>query len=77
MTLRDIHNKIEALSTYVHNVMEASDLMNEAEAAVFLGITTKTLQNHVSNGTMDSTYTINRLGKRMYYKSKLIKNTSK
>jgi len=47
--------------------------INEDEACRFLGISRQTMRDYVCKGKMKGTYTINVLGKRMFYKSKLIK----
>jgi len=50
----------------------STDLMQEDEACAFLGIAKKTLQNKIYDGSLDGTFIINRAGRRMFYRSKLI-----
>ncbi|MBX9449998.1 MAG: hypothetical protein KL787_09915 [Taibaiella sp.] len=47
--------------------------VNEKEAAIYLGVSQKTIQNKVYTGELTGTYVINRIGHRMYYKSKLLR----
>lgn len=54
------------------DMLEQQSLLTEQQAAEFLGVKIKTLQNRVYDGTLDGTYTVNKLGHRMYYRSKLV-----
>lgn len=56
----------------IEELLEVTDMMNEDEASVFLGISRKTLQNKVYSGSLDGCFVINKIGHRMYSKSKLI-----
>jgi len=49
------------------------DLINEKEAANLLGISVRTIQIYASRGKMAGTFTLNHIGNRMYYKSKLVR----
>lgn len=49
------------------------DLISEKEAAKLLGIKQNTMRIYVSQGKMDGTFSINVLGKRMYYKSRIVR----
>lgn len=67
--LRKIERAIDSLSE------AKEEYISEAEAAKFLGLTVKTMQNYVCSGKITSSvYVINVLGNRMYKKSKLILN---
>lgn len=46
--------------------------INETQACEFLGIKKNTMRKYVCEGKLKGTYVINVLGKRMYFKSKLI-----
>lgn len=68
--------EVRELKVEVKKLSGSSDAMkeepiNETEACKFLGITHNTMRIYVSQGKMAGKYTINCLGKRMFYKSKL------
>ena len=69
MDLRQIDRRLRA----IEELLESSELINEEEAAKWLGIEKKTLQNKIYNGTLDGTYIMSKANVRMFYKSKLLK----
>lgn len=46
--------------------------ITEAEAAKFLGVTERTMQVYAAQKKLEGTYIYNVIGKRMYFKSKLL-----
>lgn len=69
MDLRQIDRRLRS----IEEKLESKDLINEEEAAKWLGVAKKTLQNRVYAGLLEGTYEISKLNGRMYHKSKLIK----
>lgn len=72
--IRDINDKLDKLQTQIDQMINVQDVLTEKEAAAFLGVSYRTLQNHYYAGRLVGKYTINALGHRMYYKSKLIEH---
>lgn len=70
MTIDDLINEIKELKDLLK---ESEQPVSEEEACNFLTIERATMRNYVSRGKMEGTYTFNVLGKRMFYKSKLVK----
>lgn len=67
--IRELNRNVKAL---LEKLNKAEEPITEQEACVLLGISLKTMQNYCSEGKLAGTYTVNVLGKRMFYKSKLI-----
>lgn len=72
--LEDINVKLDILLKHYEIRTIVDDLITEKEACAFLQIQRQTIRDYVCNGKLDGTYTVNVIGKRMYYKSKLIKH---
>lgn len=56
----------------IEELLEKDDLISEKAAAELLCISRKTLQNNVYSKKLEGRYTLNAIGHRMYYKSKLL-----
>lgn len=67
---------LKKLERAVDEILEQrEEYLSEADAAKFLGVKLKTMQNHVSaKKILPSMYVTNVLGARMYKKSKLVGN---
>jgi len=68
-SLTTIHREIKQLKSF----LQVNDMVSEKEAAAILGITEKTLREKICRGEVPTDYyTVNALGKRNYFKSKLL-----
>ena len=56
----------------IEELLEKDDLISEKAAAELLCISPKTLINYVCLKKLEGRYTINAIGNRVYYKSKLL-----
>ena len=68
--LRDLNRNVKKLLEYYE---KAEEPINEDAAAQYLGVSKKTMQNYASDGKLAGTFSIDVLGNRWYYKSKLIR----
>lgn len=67
---KDLREIKKAISGRGNTLIE--EPINEIAACEFLGVSKRTLCNYVSRGKLKGAYIINRVGQRMYFKSKLI-----
>ncbi len=70
--LATLERKIERLISSIEAIKQQQELLNEEEAAKFLGLTKKGFQNLFYAGKIaPDMYKFGINGKRMYYKNKL------
>lgn len=66
-------NKVLKELEAIKKIVATNDLLNVDEAAKFLGVSKRTIQNQsCPNGKLTGTFIINSLGHKMFYKSKLV-----
>lgn len=70
--IKDLNDKMDVILKYIEEKEIISDVISEQEACTFLGIQRQTIRDYVCNGKLRGTYIVNAIGKRMYYKSRLL-----
>lgn len=68
MTIAKLYKELQEVKT----LLNISDLISEEDAANLLGVSVKSIQNKVSAKQLEGTYIINAIGKRNFFKSKLL-----
>lgn len=56
-------------------LLAVDDMVNEERAADILGVKVNTMRIYASQGKLDGLFDLNALGKRMYYKSRLVRKS--